>query len=277
MAVKQYKPTTPGRRNMTNQDFSMVTRNKPMKSLLSVKNNTAGRNNQGKITSRRRQGTKRFLRDVTYVLPADTNAEVIGIEYDPNRSARIALIKDQNEKHFYVIAGNKFTVGQKIVSGPDAPIEAGNHLPLSNIPAGTFVYNIQLSVGGKGQLVRTAGTKAQLVAKEGEYGQVRLPSGEVRMVNLNCYATIGAIGNEQHQNIKWGSAGRNRHRGKRPSVKGRAMNAADHPMGGGDGGKGSLGGHPMTPWGKKALGLKTRKRKSTSKYIVRSRHAAKRK
>lgn len=277
MAVKAYKPTTPGRRGMTTADKSAITRNKPVKSLLAVRKSKAGRNNQGRITVRHRgAGVKRFYRIVSSKFEDGFTAIVDGIEYDPNRSAHIALVRDESDKPYYVIAGNNLKVGQKIQVGKEAPIEAGNRLPLKNIPVGTVIYDIELTPGKGGQLVRSAGAQAQLMAKESDYGQVRLPSGEVRLIRLEAQATIGSVGNVQHQNIKYGTAGRRRRMGWRPSVKGRAMNAADHPMGGGDGGKGSLGHHPTTPWGKKALGLKTRSRKDSNKFIVRSRHQAKR-
>ncbi len=277
MAVKFYKPTTPGRRGMTSADKSEITRKKPVKSLLVVRKSNAGRNNQGRITVRHRgAGVKRFVRIVSSTFPDGFTATVEGIEYDPNRSANIALLRDDKKKPYYIIAGSKIKIGQTITVGTEAPIEAGNRLPLESIPVGTVIYDIELKVGKGGQMVRSAGAQAQLMAKENGYAQVRLPSGEVRMIHLKCQATIGSVGNVQHQNIKYGTAGRRRRMGWRPSVKGRAMNAADHPMGGGDGGKGSLGNHPMSPWGQKALGLKTRRRKDTSKFIVRSRHQAKR-
>lgn len=278
MAVKAYKPTTPGRRGMTSADKSAITRKKPVKSLLRVKKSKAGRNNQGRITVRHRGGgVKKFYRVVSSSFPDGFEATVEGIEYDPNRSANIALVRDSKNKPYYVIASAKLKVGQKIQVGQEVPIEAGNRLPLGSIPTGTVIYDIELTLGKGGQLVRSAGAQAQLMAKEGNYAQVRLPSGEVRMINIACQATIGSVGNVQHQNIKYGTAGRRRRMGWRPSVKGRAMNAADHPMGGGDGGKGSLGNHPTTPWGQKALGKKTRTRKSTDKFIVRTKHQAKRK
>lgn len=277
MAIKTYKPTTPGRRGMTTPDLSSITKSQPVRSLLRVKKSKAGRNNTGRLTVRHRGGgAKKFYRLVNFGLAAESTATVEAIEYDPNRSARIARIKDQNNQYHYILAGSNMKVGQELKVGPKASIDVGNRLPLSAIPAGTFVYNIELQPGKGGQLVRSAGNTAQLMSKEGKQGQVRLPSGEIRIIDLNCMATIGSVGNEQHQNIKYGKAGRRRHMGRRPQVKGRAMNAVDHPMGGGDGGKGSLGGHPKTPWGKPTLGYKTRRRKSTNKYIVRSRHRAKR-
>jgi large subunit ribosomal protein L2 len=213
---------------------------------------------------------------VNHRLAPGTNAAIEAIEYDPNRSARIARIKDQFGLYHYVIADGDMKVGQQITSGAEAPVETGNRMPLSNIPTGTFVYNIELQPGKGGQMVRAAGAKAQLVAKEGDYATLRLPSGEVRRVRVECMATLGTVGNEQHQNVKLGTAGRRRRMGWRPSVHGKAMNPADHPMGGGEG-KTGPGRNPKTPWGKPALGYKTRRRQDTTKYIVRSRHEAKRK
>jgi len=278
MAVKQYNPTTPGRRGMTSQDMSQITTKKPLRSLLVTKNRTNGRNNQGRITTRHRGGgARRFYRLVNFKLAAGTVATVEHIEYDPNRSARIARIKEANGTYHYILAGTTMQVGQTITSGEEAPVEAGNRLPLKSVPVGSVIYAIELQPGRGAQMVRSAGNSAQLMAKENGYAQVRLPSGEVRMVNLECTASLGVVGNVQHQNIKIGKAGRNRHLGKRPGVRGVVMNAADHPHGGGDGGRHGIGGAPKTPWGQKTLGLKTRRRKSTTKFIVRSRHSAKRK
>jgi large subunit ribosomal protein L2 len=278
MAIKTYKPTTPGRRGMSSQDTSDITTKKPLRSLLVTKRRTNGRNNQGRITTRHRGGgARRFYRLVDFRLSPGLTAVIEQIEYDPNRSARIARIKDNNGEHHYIIAANGMQVGQQIASGEEAPIETGNRLPLKNIPVGSTIHAIELKPNGGAQMVRSAGNSAQLMAKEGAYAQVRLPSGEVRLINLECTASIGVIGNEQHQNIKIGKAGRNRHKGFRPSVRGVVMNAADHPHGGGDGGRHGIGRDPRTPWGQKTLGYKTRSRKSTSKFIVRSRHAAKRK
>lgn len=279
MALKQYKPTTPGRRGMTNQDFDKITTKKPVKSLLRVKHQKSGRNNQGRITTRHRGGgAKKFYRLVNFNLAPGTTATVEHIEYDPNRSARIARILDQDNKYHYILAANKMSVGDKITAGSDAPIETGNRLTLKDIPVGSVIHAIELQPGRGAQMVRSAGASAQLTAKEGNYAQVKLPSGEVRMVHITCTASMGAIGNEQHQNIKWGTAGRNRNKGKRPSVRGIAMNAADHPHGGGDGGAHGIGRNPVTPWGQPTLGFKTRSRSKTSnKFVVRSRHAGKRK
>jgi large subunit ribosomal protein L2 len=277
MAIKAYKPTSNGRRNMTSTDLQMVTAKKGVKSLLKVRKQNSGRNNMGRITTRHRGGgAKRFYRLVNHRLAPGTVATIEAIEYDPNRSARIARIKDQHNLYHYVVASGDMKVGQQITSGPEAPVETGNRMPLANVPTGTFIYNIELQPGKGGQIVRSAGTKAQLVAKEGGYAQVRLPSGEVRKVRVECMATLGVVGNEQHQNVKLGTAGRRRNMGWRPSVHGKAMNPSDHPMGGGEG-KTGPGRNPKTPWGKPALGYKTRRRQDTNKYIVRSRHEAKRK
>ena len=278
MAIKALKPTTPAQRGMTTQDFSSITTKKPVRSLITVKKKTAGRNSQGRITTRHKGGgIRKFYRNVNFGLPAGTVAVIEQIEYDPNRSARIARIKDQNNQYHYILAGNNMKVGDKIASGDDIAIEHGNRLPLKNIPVGSVIHAIELQPGRGAQLVRSAGNSAQLMAKEGEYAQVKLPSGEVRLVHVNCTASLGVIGNEQHQNIKIGKAGRNRKKGIRPSVRGVVMNAADHPHGGGDGGRHRMARAPTTPWGQKTLGYKTRTRKSTTKFIVRSRHAAKRK
>ncbi len=278
MAIKLYKPMTPGRRGMTTQDTSAITTKKPLKSLLVIKKKNSGRNNQGRITTRHRGGgTRKFYRLINFNLPAGTTAVIEHIEYDPNRSARIARIKDQENKYHYILATNGMKIRQKINSGEEVAIESGNRLPIKNIPVGSVIHAIELQPGKGAQIVRSAGTSAQLVAKEGEYAQVKLPSGEVRMVHVNCTASLGVIGNEQHQNIKIGKAGRNRNKGIRPSVRGVVMNAADHPHGGGDGGRHGMGKDPRTPWGQKTLGYKTRSRKNSSKFIVRSRHQGKRK
>lgn len=278
MAIRYYKPTTPGQRGMTTQDMSTITSKKPVKKLLSPKKRRSGRNNQGRITTRHRGGgAKSFYRNVTFALPAGVEATIEAIEYDPNRTARIARIKDQDGAYFYVLASHKMKPGMKIASGEEVDIEQGNRLPLSAIPAGSVIHGIELHPGKGAQIVRSAGARAQLIAKEGSTVQIKLPSGEVRTVHRTCSASIGAVGNEQHKNIKIGKAGRNRHKGRRPSVRGVAMNAADHPHGGGDGGSHGVGRNPVTPWGQKTLGYRTRRRKSTNKSIVRSRHEAKRK
>ncbi len=278
MAIKLHKPTTPGRRGMTSQDTSEITTRKPLRSLLVHKKTQTGRNNQGRITTRHKGGgVRRFYRIMNFNLAAGTTAVIEHIEYDPNRSARIARIKEDNGTYHYIIAAKGMVVGQKIASGEEAPIETGNRLALKDIPVGSTIHAIELKPGRGAQMVRSAGNGAQLMAKEGDYAQVRLPSGEVRLIRLECTASIGVIGNEQHQNIKIGKAGRKRHMGVRPSVRGVVMNAVDHPHGGGDGGRHRMAKAPRTPWGQKTLGFKTRTRKSTTKYIVKSRHAAKRK
>lgn len=278
MAIKKIKPTTPGQRGMTTQNFSEITAKKPIKSLLKIKRKTAGRNNKGRITTRHKGGgIRKYYRLVNFSLAPGTTAVIEAIEYDPNRSAHIARIKDSKSNYHYVIAANGMKVGQKLQSGNDAPIESGNRLPLSAIPVGSTIYAIELHQGKGAQLVRSAGNSAQLVARENSYAQVKLPSGEVRMIHVDCTASIGSVGNEQHQNIKIGKAGRNRKRGIRPTVRGVVMNAADHPHGGGDGGRHGTAKDPRTPWGQKTLGYKTRSRRSSNKFIVRSRHASKRK
>ncbi len=283
MAIKLYKPTTPARRGMTSQDFDDITTKKPLKSLLAVKIRGSGRNNQGRITVRHKGGgAKKFYRIMNYRMSPGTISTIEQIEYDPNRSARIARIKDQHGKYHYITAAQGMRVGQTITSGDDAPIETGNQLSLKVIPTGSTIYEIEMTPGSGAKMVRSAGNSAQLLAKDGDYAQVRLPSGEIRLVHLTCKARIGGVGNAKHQNIKIGSAGRNRRRGIRPSVRGVVMNAVDHPHGGGDGGRHGIGGgnghgsSPKTPWGQKTLGFKTRRRKGTNQFIVKSRHQAKR-
>jgi large subunit ribosomal protein L2 len=278
MPIKAYNPTTPGRRGMTSEDYSDITTRKPLKSLLKSKKQNAGRNNTGRITVRHRGGgVKRHYRLVNHKLAAGLTVTVEEIEYDPNRSARIARVKDQHGLYHYILADTQMVKGKVITSGPDAPIESSNRMPLSNIPVGSQIYAIEINPGKGAQMVRSAGTKAQLMAKEGDYAQVRLPSGEVRRFRLEATAALGVVGNVQHQNIKIGSAGRNRRKGIRPSVRGVVMNAADHPHGGGDGGRHGTGKAPRTPWGQLTLGYRTRRRKDTGKMIVKSRHDAKRK
>jgi large subunit ribosomal protein L2 len=283
MPVKNYNPTTPARRGMSSQDFDGITTKKPLKSLITIKKGAVGRNNQGRITTRHRGGgVRRYYRILNFKLAPGTTATIEQIEYDPNRSARIARIKDQSGQYHYVLAAKGMRVGSKIISDVEAPVERGNRLPLKSIPNGTVIHAIELQPGRGAQLVRTAGASARLVAKEDDYAQVRLPSGEVRMINIECTASIGVIGNEQHQNVQIGKAGRKRHMGFRPSVRGVVMNAADHPHGGGDGGRHGVGGGknhgsaPKTPWGQKTLGYKTRRRKISTKFIVRTRHQGKR-
>lgn len=278
MPVNTYNPTSPARRGMTTEDYSEITTRKPLKSLVKAKKQSAGRNNSGKITVRHRGGgVKRHHRLVNHKLAPGVKATIEEIEYDPNRSARIARIKDQAGAAHYVLADTHMVKGKVIESGVNAPIENSNRLPLSKIPVGSQIYSIEINPGKGAQMVRAAGTKAQLMAREGDYAQVRMPSGEVRRFRLECFATIGVVGNVQHQNIKIGSAGRKRRKGIRPTVRGVVMNAADHPHGGGDGGRHGSGKPPRTPWGQLTLGYRTRRRKDVSKIIVKSRHEAKRK
>lgn len=278
MAIKQYNPTTPARRGMTSEDYSQITTRKPLKSLIKSKKQNAGRNNQGRITTRHRGGgVKRHYRLMNHGLADGLKLTVEEIEYDPNRSARIARVKDQHGLYHYILADTSMTKGKTIESGVNAPIETSNRMPLAKIPVGTQIYAIEINPGKGAQMVRSAGTKAQLMAKEGDYAQVRLPSGEVRRFRLEATAAIGTVGNVQHQNVKIGSAGRNRRKGIRPTVRGVVMNAADHPHGGGDGGRHGSGKAPRTPWGQLTLGYRTRRRKNTNSLIVRSRHDAKRK
>ncbi len=278
MAIKTIKPTTPGQRGMTTRDFSTITAKKPIRSLIVNKRHRTGRNNQGRITVRHRGGgASKFYRLVNFNLAPGVAATIEAIEYDPNRSAHIARLKEDNGTYHYVLAAQGMKVGKKITSGEDVSIARGNRLPLKNMPVGSTIHAIELQPGKGAQLVRSAGNSAQLVAKEGAYAQVKLPSGEVRLININCTASLGAIGNEQHQNVKVGKAGRTRLRGIRPTVRGVVMNAADHPHGGGDGGRHGTAKDPRTPWGQKTLGYKTRRRKNTSQFIIRSRHVGKRK
>jgi large subunit ribosomal protein L2 len=271
MAVKTLKPNTAARRNMSVADFSGLTKKKPEKSLTKTITKKAGRNNQGRITTRHRGGgAKRAYRMVDFKFAAAKNAEIIALEYDPNRTAYIALVKFENGSKAYVLATANMKVGKKLSSGSDAEIKPGNRLKLKDIPVGSVVCNIEMHPGKGGQLVRSAGARAQLAAREGNWAQIKLPSGEVRLIHIECMATIGQISNADHQNITIGSAGRRRKMGWRPSVRGKAMNPSDHPMGGGEGLSGP-GRIPRTPWGKVALGLKTRRRKSTSAMIIRGR------
>ncbi len=278
MPIKAYNPTTPGRRGMTSEDYSQITTKKPLKSLLKSKKQNAGRNNTGRITVRHRGGgVKRHHRLMNHNMAAGLKVTVEEIEYDPNRSARIARVKDQHGLYHYILADTSMTKGKTIESGPEAPIETSNRLPLSLIPVGSQIYAIEITAGKGAQMVRSAGTKAQLMAKEGDYAQVRLPSGEVRRFRVEATAALGVVGNVQHQNVKVGSAGRNRRKGIRPGVRGVVMNAADHPHGGGDGGRHGAGKAPRTPWGQLTLGYRTRRRKDVAGLIVKSRHEAKRK
>ncbi len=276
MAIKKYNPTSPARRFMTVSDFAEITKFEPERSLLAKKKKNAGRNSYGRITVRHRGGgNRKKYRIIDFKRNKDgMPATVIGIEYDPNRTANIALIQYEDGTKAYIIAPIGLTDGDVVVSGEGADIKPGNALFIKDIPVGTLIHNIELYPGKGGQLVRTAGVSAQLMAKEGDYAQVRLPSGEVRMVRLNCKATIGQIGNQQHENISIGKAGRKRHMGWRPTVRGVVMNPNDHPHGGGEG-KSPIGRPaPVTPWGKPALGYKTRKKKNrTDKFIVKRRNA----
>ena len=275
MGIKKYNPTTPGLRGMTVSTFEEITCTTPEKSLTVTLKKHSGRNSRGKITVRHRGGGYRpKYRIVDFKRKKDgIAATVLGIEYDPNRTANIALINYADGEKRYIIAPNKLNVGDVIVSGADADIKIGNALPLANIPVGTIIHNVELKPGKGGQMVRSAGNGAQLMAKEGQYAQVRLPSGEVRKVRIECRATIGEVGNLDHQNIQIGKAGRKRHMGIRPTVRGSVMNPNDHPHGGGEGKAGIGRVSPVTPWGKPALGYKTRKKKKASnKYIVKRRN-----
>ena len=270
MAIKSYKPTTPSRRHMTVNAFVEITTDKPEKSLLVAKNRTAGRNAQGKITVRHRGGgAKRKYRIIDFKRNKDNiPARVATIEYDPNRSAFIALVVYADGEKRYILAPIGIKVGDVLVSGPNADIKPGNALPMQNIPVGTFIHNIELAAGKGGQMVRSAGTSAQLMAKEGNYATLRLPSGEMRYVRIECRATIGTVSNQTHEIIKIGKAGRKRHMGIRPTVRGSVMNPVDHPHGGGEG-KTPIGRPaPVTPWGKPALGYKTRKTKKYSDRLI---------
>ncbi|MBF0994348.1 MAG: 50S ribosomal protein L2 [Lachnospiraceae bacterium] len=274
MGIKKYGPYTPSRRHMTGSDFSEITKKTPEKSLLVSLNKTAGRNNQGKITVRHRGcGNRRKYRLIDFKRTKDgISAKVIGVEYDPNRTANIALICYEDGEKSYILAPAGLTDGMKVMNGPTAEVRVGNCLPLENIPVGTDIHNIELYPGRGGQLVRSAGNAAQLMAKEGKYATLRLPSGEMRMVPISCRATIGTVGNIDHSLINYGKAGRIRHMGIRPTVRGSVMNPNDHPHGGGEG-KAPVGRPgPCTPWGKPALGYKTRKsKKASNKLIVRRR------
>ena len=276
MAIRTYKPTTPARRQMTSTDYTGLSKVAPEKSLLESLSKNSGRNNTGKITVRHRGGGNRkkyriidFKRDKSGV-----PAQVATLEYDPNRSAHIALLQYEDGEKRYIIAPNGLKVGDTVMSGPDADIKPGNALPLTNIPVGTFIHNVELYPGKGAQLARAAGIMAQLMAKENGYAMIRLPSGELRNVPANCMATVGQVGNIDHENVSYGKAGRKRHMGWRPTVRGSVMNPCDHPHGGGEG-KSPIGRPgPVTPWGKPALGYKTRKKHNSSdKFIVKRRNA----
>jgi large subunit ribosomal protein L2 len=272
MAIRTYKPTSPGRRFQTCSDFSEITSSEPDKSLVTSLKRSGGRNNNGRVTSRHIGGGHKrkyriidFRRDKT-----DIPAKVASIEYDPNRTSRIALVHYADGEKRYIIAPEKLSVGDVIISGEHADIKPGNAVPLKNIPMGTLIHNVELKIGRGGQIIRSAGSYGQLMAKEEGYAQVRLPSGEVRKVLLECRATVGQIGNIEHENVSIGKAGRSRWIGKRPKVRGVVMNPVDHPMGGGEG-KSSGGRHPCTPWGVPTKGHKTRTNKRTDKFIVKRR------
>lgn len=272
MGIKKFKPVTPTLRYRTVSDFSDITKPKPEKSLLAAHHSTGGRNNRGRITARHRGGGhKRRLRVIDFKRnKTDIEARVAAIEYDPNRSARIALLHYADGEKRYIIAPKGLEVGATVVAGENAPFNPGNALPLFRIPLGTLVHNIELKPGRGGQMARSAGSYAQLMAKEGDYVTLRVPSGEVRMVHGSCAATIGEVGNAEHENIVKGKAGKSRWLGRRPHVRGVAMNPVDHPMGGGEG-KASGGRHPCSPWGQPAKGKKTRSRKPSDRFIVRRR------
>ena len=274
MGIKTYRPYTPSRRQMTGSDFSEITKTTPEKSLLAPKSRQAGRNNQGKITVRHRGGgAKKKYRIIDFKRRKDNiHATVLGIEYDPNRTANIALICYEDGEKAYIIAPEGLTDGMTVMNGQEAEVKIGNCLPLAQIPVGTQIHNIELHPGKGGQMVRSAGNSAQLMAKEGKYATLRLPSGEMRMVPLECRASIGVVGNGDHNLVNIGKAGRKRHMGIRPTVRGSVMNPNDHPHGGGEGKTGIGRPGPCTPWGKPALGLKTRKKnKASNKMIVRRR------
>jgi large subunit ribosomal protein L2 len=274
MGVKNFKPTSPARRYYSVSDFAEITEGaEPLRALLEHQTRTGGRNHSGRITSRfRGGGHKQRYRIIDWRRDkVGIPAKVATIEYDPNRTARIALLHYVDGEKRYILAPNGLKVGDRVMSGPEAEIRVGNALPLRSIPTGTVVHNIELHQGRGGQLVRSAGGAAQLMAKEGDYAQIRLPSGEQRLVHIDCIATIGQVGNLDHENIRIGKAGRARYLGRRPHVRGSVMNPVDHPHGGGEG-RAPIGGQPQTPWGKPALGYKTRRNKATDKFIVRRRN-----
>lgn len=273
MPVKKYKPVTPGTRGMTGYTFDEITKSKPERSLLVTLRKSGGRNAQGRITVRHRGGGhRRNIRIVDFKRDKhNIPAKVAAIEYDPNRTARLALLFYADGEKRYILAPLDVKVGDAVMSGPDAEIRSGNALPISNIPVGTLIHNIEIQEGRGGQMVRSAGGSAQLLAKEGDFAQVRMPSGEVRLIRQTCYATIGQIGNLDHGNVKYGKAGRKRHLGIRPTVRGSAMTPRDHPHGGGEGRQPIGLPGPKSPWGKPTLGYKTRRNKKTDQYIVRRR------
>ncbi|MDI6753431.1 MAG: 50S ribosomal protein L2 [Thermodesulfobacteriota bacterium] len=272
MAIKSYKPTSPGRRFQTVADFAEITRRRPEKSLLIPLTKSGGRNAYGRITSRYiGGGHKQRYRLIDFSREkVDIPARVASVEYDPNRSARIALLHYADGEKRYILAPHSLKVGETVLSGERVDIKPGNALPLKNIPMGTMIHNVELKRGKGAQIIRSAGSSAQLMAKEGKYAHIKLPSGEVRLVHLECYATVGQVGNLDHQKISLGKAGRNRWLGRNPRVRGVAMNPVDHPLGGGEG-KSSGGRHPVTPWGVPTRGYKTRQNKATDKFIVKRR------
>ncbi|MBN8583371.1 MAG: 50S ribosomal protein L2 [Anaerolineae bacterium] len=273
MAVKKYKPITPGMRDMTGYTFEEITKSTPERSLLVIKKRSGGRNSYGRVTVRHRGGgARRFIRLVDFKREKlGIPAKVAAIEYDPNRTARLALLNYVDGEKRYIIAPVDLKVGDTVMSGPTAEIRIGNSLPISNIPVGTLIHNIEMKPGKGGQMVRSAGGAAQLLAKEGDFAQIRMPSGEVRLIHQVCYATIGQVGNLDHGNVKLGKAGRKRHLGIRPTVRGTAMSPRDHPHGGGEGRQPIGLPGPKSPWGKPTLGKKTRLNKKTDQYIVRRR------
>ena len=274
MATKTYKPTTPSRRNMVTPSFSEITKKKPEKSLVTVLKKNAGRNNTGRITVRHHGGGNRQkYRIIDFKRNSEATNKVVAIEYDPNRTAYIALLEDDTGKKSYILAPDGLSVGDTLYAGEPAAINTGNVLPISAIPGGTFIHAVELYPGRGAQLVRSAGAAAQLMAKENGMAQIRLPSGEVRLVRLDCKATIGQVGNLEHENIKLGKAGKTRHLGIRPTVRGSVMNPVDHPHGGGEGRSPIGRPSPVTPWGKPTLGYKTRNKKArTDKFIVKRRN-----
>ncbi|HPS42581.1 MAG TPA: 50S ribosomal protein L2 [Anaerolineaceae bacterium] len=278
MAIKIYKPTTPSRRNMTGYSFDEITKDTPERSLIVIRKAFAGRNNYGRVTVRHQGGGNRqYIRIIDFKRDKlNIPARVSAIEYDPNRTARLALLVYADGEKRYIIAPVGLKVDDTVVSGPAAEIRPGNCLPIANIPVGTMVHNIELKEGKGGQLVRSAGTSAQLLAKEGDYAQIRMPSGEVRLVRQKCYATIGQVGNTDHSNIKLGKAGRKRHMGIKPTVRGTAMSPRDHPHGGGEGRQPAGMPGPKSPWGKPTRGYRTRRNKKTNQFIVRRRNAGSR-
>lgn len=274
MAVKKYKPITPGMRDMTGHSFEEITKGvTPERSLMVIKKRSGGRNAQGRVTVRHRGGgARRFIRIVDFKREKfGIPAKVAAIEYDPNRTARLALLHYSDGEKRYIVSPLDLKVGDTVMSGPNAEIRSGNALPISNIPVGTMIHNLEIKPGKGGQLVRTAGGAAQLLAKEGDFAQIRMPSGEVRLIFQVCYATIGQVGNLDHSNVKLGKAGRKRHRGIRPTVRGTAMSPRDHPHGGGEGRQPIGLAGPKSPWGKPTLGKKTRRNKKTDQFIVRRR------